>query len=225
VEIRTENQDVKREDLEPFIRQMPNSSVFGVWRMQLRLYSMARQESPRFFGRVFQRMGEAPVIYDPAQTYFSVQSLTRAMENKGFMHVEVSSEARMDRQRARVTYFVRENEPYRLRDYQVDIPYEPLRRIAADSVHSLIRPNMLFDVDVLDAERDRMSRVFREQGYFRFNREMLVYEADSAFNSNQVDVRMMLREFDGERNDSILNLVFTPYHSRNIVFFRHSAKN
>ena len=140
------------------------------------------------------------------------------MHNRGFMHAEVSSEVQKDRQRARVTFFVRENEPYRLRNYYVDIPYEPLRQIAMDSIRSLIRPNMLFDVDVFDAERNRISRAFRAQGYFRFNREMLVFEADSALGSNQVDVRIMIREFESEQTDSIHNMIFTPYHIRNVVF-------
>ena len=219
VTVQTENNDINRTELTPYIRQMPNSSVFRVWRMQLRLYSSARKESPGFFGRVFQRVGEVPVIYDPIQTQLTVQSLTRVMHNKGFMHAEVSSETQLDdRQRARVTYIVQENAPYRLRDYTVDIHYEPLRRIASDSINSLIQPNMLFDVNVLDAERDRISQAFRELGYFRFNREMLIFEADSALNTNQVDLRMMLREFDSEHNDSILNLIFQPYRFRNIIF-------
>jgi len=222
VEIQTENRQVKTEELDRFVRQTPNSSVFGIWRMQLRLYSLARKENPRFFGRVFQRMGEAPVIYDPIQTYLSEQSLTRAMENKGFMQAEVTSRVEMDRQRARVTYFVRENEPYRVRNYLVDVPNPILEQIATDSLNSLIRPNMLFDVDVLDAERTRVSRSFREQGHYWFNREMLMFEVDSALNSHQVDVRMMLRDFDSERNDSIQQIIFTQYHIRNIRFFTSS---
>jgi len=219
VKIQTEDRQVPTAELDRFVRQIPNSSVFGIWRMQLRLYSSARKENPRFFGRLFQRMGEPPVIYDPIQTHLSVQSLMRAMENKGFRRAEVTSRVEMDRQRARITYFIRENEPYRLRNYRVDVPNPILEQIASDSVHSLIRPNMLFDVDVLDAERTRVSRSFREKGHYWFNREMLIFEVDSALNSHQVDVTMMLREFDAERSDSIKDIIFTQYHIRNVRFF------
>ena len=219
VEIKTENQKVKKEDLERYIRQIPNSSVFGVWRMQLRIYSTAGKNTDNFFNRALMRAGEAPVIYDPAQTYLSEQSLKNAMQNKGYMYAEVNSITDTEKKKARVTYFIKENEPYSLRDYQVDLPDSTLMAVAADSINSLIKENMLFDVDVLNDERDRISSSFREQGYYKFNKEMLTYRADSAFNSNRVDVKMLLRRFESEKSDSILKVIFNQYYIRNINFF------
>ncbi len=223
VEIKTENQEVKKENLERYIRQVPNSSVFGIWRMQLRIYSTAGKDTTKWRNRVLTGAGEAPVIYNPTQTYLSEQSLKKAMENKGYMHAEVTSIVRTEKKKARVTYYIKENKPYLLRDYEIDLPNEDLEEIAADSVNSLIKENMLFDVDVLNAEHERITRGFREQGYYKFNKEMLTYLADSTFKSNYIDVRIKLRDFEEDRNDSIQDLVFKQYYIRNILFF--TSKN
>ena len=90
VEVKTEKQKVTKEDVERYIRQTPNSSVFGIWRMQLRIYNTASKDTAGFLNRALMRAGEAPVIFDPAQTYLSEQSLKKAMENKGYRYAEVS---------------------------------------------------------------------------------------------------------------------------------------
>ncbi|WP_163629507.1 BamA/TamA family outer membrane protein [Paludibacter sp. 221] len=219
VEIKTEQQKVKKEDLERYIRQTPNSSVFGIWRMQLRLYSTAGRDTTKWVNRVLMRAGEAPVIYDEAQTYLSEQSLKKAMENKGYMHAEVSSVVTTDKKKTRVSYFIKENTPYRLRDYSVDLQNESLKALAADSVNTLVRRDMLFDVDVLNSERERITTNFREEGYYKFNKELLTYLADSAFRSNQIDLEMRLLDIEQDNSDSIYNAVFNKYYIRNVVFF------
>ena len=219
VEVKTEKQKVTKEDVERYIRQTPNSSVFGIWRMQLRIYNTASKDTVGFLNRALMRAGEAPVIFDPAQTYLSEQSLKKAMENKGYRYAEVSSSVETEKRKARVTYFIKEGEPYRLRDYELNLPDSTLTAIAADSVNSLIKRNMLFDVDAFNEERSRISESFREKGYYKFNKEMLTYRADSALNSNQVDVRMQLRRFEREKGDSIREVIFKQYHIRNVSFF------
>lgn len=224
VEFKSDKKDFDKKEFEKYVRQMPNSSVFGIWRMQLRIYSLAGKDTTKWLNRALIRAGEAPVIYSQGQTYLSEQHLKKALENKGYMHASVSSRVSFGKDKAAVTYILKENDPYRLRDYNIDLPNEALKDAATDSTATLVRKNMLFDVDVLDAERDRISKDMRTQGYYKFNKEFLTYVADSAFHNNRVDVTMQLREFDNiDIQDSIQQVIFTPYHIRNVVFF--TSKN
>ncbi len=219
VEIRSDNKNINKEEFKKYVHQQPNTKVFGFWRMQLRIYSTAGRDTSRWHNRVFMRAGEAPVIYDKNQTYLSERSLERALQNKGYMHAEVSSLTMFsNKKKAKVVYYIDENEPYSLGDYEVEVPDARLEGVASDSTNSLVKKGMLFDVDVLDAERDRVTKTLRQEGYYRFNKELLHYEADSALNTKRVDVKMTLRDFDENLADSIEDVIFTRYVIRNVAY-------
>ena len=57
VTIETEGREVRKDELQKYVRQAPNSSVFGIWRMQLRLYSLAGRDTARWHNRLLMRMG------------------------------------------------------------------------------------------------------------------------------------------------------------------------
>ncbi len=223
VSIRTDGDDIKKGELDRYVRQSPNSSVFGIWRMQLRLYSLAGYDASRWHNRVLMRAGEAPVIYDEGQTKLSEESLRQAMVNKGYVDARVSSSVTLDNKRARVVYHIRENEPYRLRDYYTDLPDSTLRAAATDAGRSLVTPGMLFDVDRLNDERERVSNELRQQGYYKFSKELLSFTADSALGTHRVDVTMQLSKLLTEQDDSLQRSVFSPYHLRHVVFFTSRA--
>jgi len=95
VTIKSDNKDVKRDDLKEYIRQTPNAAVFGAWRMQLGLYNWAPKDTikrfNRFLNRTLHKIGDPPVIYNTALTSLTVQQLQRLLENKGYSNAKVHS--------------------------------------------------------------------------------------------------------------------------------------
>jgi len=59
---------------------------------------------------------------------------------------------------------------------------------------SAIKPDNIFDMNRLDEERLRVSNILRNQGYYDLTIDNLHYFADSALNTNQVDLRLQLRD-------------------------------
>ena len=59
----------------------------------------------------------------------------------------------------------------------------------------LVKEGDLFDRDILDKERERITTLLRRRGYYAFNRDNLSYLADSSFNNNSVEVEMLLKPY------------------------------
>ena len=59
---------------------------------------------------------------------------------------------------------------------------------------SAIKPDNIFDMNRLNEERLRISNILRNQGYYDLTIDNLHYFADSALNTNQVDLRLQLRD-------------------------------
>ena len=219
VHIKTEDSDVKQSELKLYLRQTPNAAIFSVIRMQLGVYNIAGKDSTKWYNKMWMRMGDKPVIYNPMLTSLSVQQLQKLLENKGYLHSKVESNVSFNGKKAVVNYDVKLNKPYTLRDYSYNLKNIPLTEIAADTARSLIRDKMLFDTDILNAERERITTRFRQAGYYNFTKDFLTYTVDSTLNTHQVDVNLELRDFLKRSNDSITKVVFKRYTINKVVFY------
>jgi len=222
ITIKTDNKEIKQSDLMEYLRQTPNAAVFGAIfggvKMQLGVYNLAGKDSTKWLNRMLKRMGDEPVIYNSLLTSLSVQQLQRMVENRGFIKAKVKSDVVFKGKKASVHYDVRSDKPYRLRDYSVSLKNIPLTEIAVDTARSLIRSNMLFDVDVFNAERERIATRFRQAGYYNFSKDFLTYTVDSTLSLHKVDVNLELRDYLNRSNDSVNDVVFKRYSINKVIF-------
>ena len=211
--VHIESDRYKAADLRPYLRQQPNFKVFGLMKWQLFVYGWSGKDDKRWINRQLRKIGEPPVIMDTVLIEQSATELERFFINKGYMNAEVSTTIDTSRaKKAVVTYRVRANEPYRIRNYTSRLPdarmdsvahlRPPARSAFASAFRSsqdeylpLVREGDLFDRDVLDEERERVTTLLRRHGYYAFNRDYLGYVADSSFNRDVVDLDMILRPY------------------------------
>lgn len=226
VRIESDNKDYNTSTLKSYLRQSPNFKAFGLMKWQLYVYNWSGRNENNWVNKQLRRMGEAPVIMDTLLVEQSEAELQRFLMNKGYINAYVTSSIDTTKQKkAMVTYSIKSNEPYRIRDYKVELddslidsiahlkaPYRSsfssTFRTTPLGYNSLVKEGGLFDRDILDEERQRITTLMRRRGYYAFNREHLSYLADSSFNQNIVDVEMRLRPFrmmqtDGTAVDTI----------------------
>jgi len=225
VTIKTDNPDIKRDALKDYVRQTPNAAVFGLFRMQLGVFNLAGNDTSKWINRTLKRIGDPPVIYNPSLTTLSIQQLQRQLENKGYINGKVQSNVKTYGKKASVEYVINGEIPYKVRDYKVSIKNDELAKIAQDTTRTLIHPNMLFDIDVLNAERERISTRFRQQGYYNFNKEFLNYSVDSTLNLHKVDVSLELKDYLNRPGDSTNKVIFKQYTIGKVIFYTNSDAN
>lgn len=213
VEIISDNKDYKSADLKSYLRQQPNFKVFGLMKWQLFVYDWSGKNEKRWINKQLRRIGEPPVILDTALVEQSALELKRFYINKGYAHADVSATIDTSRsKKAVVTYNVKSNDPYRIRNYTMNLPDQKIDSIAhlqaphrsplaaafrssQDEYNQLVKEGTLFDRDILDKERERITTLLRWNGYYGFNRDYLGYIADSSFNQNVVDLDMSLKPY------------------------------
>ena len=218
----TDTRQVTPADLKSYLRQKPNSEVLGFWKLQLDIYNTAPADtstrSRKRLARNAHKLGEAPEIYDEALTRASMMQLQKAMHNKGYFHSAVDTLKRVKKRKMYLTFRVTANEPYHIRSCTRILPYEPLREIAVNSRRTLIKEDMLFDADVLDRERERISSAMRRRGYYYMDKDILRFVADSTVGHRQVDLELRLRQSVEELPDSLQQRIFQPYTIRYVCF-------
>jgi hypothetical protein len=194
VKIESDVPGYKTAELRPYVRQLPNYKMFGLNKTKFQLYNLAGKDSSKRINRIIQKIGEPPAIFDSTLVYKTTSELRKLLVNKGYLNADVSSEISLKNKKADVVYRIKGNEPYRIRNYSQSIEdVQIAQELSART--SLVKEGMLFDRDVLNQERIRISDFLRNRGYYAFNKDFISYVADSVSDSFSVDLNMQLRLF------------------------------
>ncbi len=195
VKFETGKKEIGKEQLTPYLRQQPNPGIFGAYKLQLKVYNLSGKDTTKWKNRMWRKIGEPPVIFSAEQTEKTREEIRKYMVNKGYMNADVKVKIDYPKpKKAIVTYVVTSRTPYYIRNIKKEIEDDSLRiYIDKDSANTTIKEGMLFDVDILEKERARMVSYLRAHGFYYMNKDYLFVEADSALNSNQIDITIKSR--------------------------------
>jgi len=186
--------DVSREDMNNLLRQRPNRKIFGVFPFHLSMYNFAKRRGDgQVFDWIRNTIGEPPVIYDPGLVHASVGQLQLYMSSRGYFDANVTSRTRFIRNMAWVTYEIAGNNPYIIQNINYIIEDKHLSSfVLADTLNSLLKRGDRFDTDKMLAERERIERHLRNNGFFNFSREFVEYRIDSNLYRNRLNMDILI---------------------------------
>ena len=226
--INIENADLEIHELRNYFRQEPNRRILGFYRFHLNVYQFAdRGRDTRIRQWMKNTIGEPPVIFNPALADQTERQFELLLQNKGYFNAEVVSDVRYRRKRANVTYNVKGNEPYRIRNIDYSIQDSHLAPfVYRDTVNTFLVHGQRYDVDVLQKERQRITRHLKEQGFFNFSRDFIFFQVDSTLNKKQLDIEILInspvvpgtsakeQQFSSHRRYKINHVSVFPEYSR-----------
>ena len=184
-------------DLEKYVRQTPNKRFLGtnfyVW-----LYEQANPSKDNRWNNWKRKIGQAPVLLEMGLTEKSAENLKVYMDSKGFFTSRASFEVDTTRRRkrARITYRTHQGEPYRIDSISYEFQDKFLEQIVLpDTAHTLLRRGDIYDVTVLDAERERIASYLKERGYYNFSVNNIMFWADTLGGNRDVDLRVVVKQY------------------------------
>ncbi len=206
---------ITAEELEKYVRQTPNKHFLGT-NLYVWLYNLANPEKDNWWNNFKRKIGEEPVLLDMDLTTKSAQNLQIYMNSRGFFssRVECEVDTTYRRKRARVIYRTQQNRPYRISNISYDFRDKFLERILLpDTVNTLLHVGNIFDITVLDKERERITTFLRERGYYNFTVNNIEYIADTLGGNCQVGIKVVVKQnLTGynERGDAVMenNVVY-----------------
>lgn len=173
VRIHTDQKDIRSSALRMYVRQNPNAKWFSLIKTQLYVYNLSGRDSTKWGNKFLRRIGDAPVIYSENEAQRSQDEIAKAVRNMGYMSVTVNRTTKVKKKKIKIYYDVTAGKPYIVHSLKYDI-HDPeiASHLQQDSVHSLLKEGMTFDVNTLDAERQRINDKLIRNGYYKFNKEI-----------------------------------------------------
>ncbi len=187
---------VNPSELKSYVRQHGNSRWLSAIKVPLATYSLSGRDTTKWMNRILRSVGEAPVLYDSISTRRSMEDLQAQLVNMGFLRASVDAMTRSKKKKMDVTYLLHPGEPYHIRN----VSYVIQDSLIADLLQldqpdrRGLKSGILFNVENLDAERKRITRLLTNMGYYRFNKEYITYLADSVAGTKEIDLVLVLRK-------------------------------
>ena len=196
VKIHPDNKSINKEELKNQIRQKENHRILGLFRFHLGLYNLSSKKKNNGW---FKRIGEEPIIFEEQFVEQSKDQLKIYLQNKGYYYSAISDSIHYNpkKHKVKVAYTINSGVPYRIRSFSYEIKDSLIRQIILqDTIRQEIKRGNLFDVDLLDNERTRVTTLLQNRGYYRFVKEHIHFLIDSTLNTMQVDVLMSVADDD-----------------------------
>lgn len=197
VRITSDVQHFKTSSYRGFVRQNPNAKWFTLFKVPLGIYCWSKADSVegnRGLSRVWRKMGEAPVVYDPALTSYSMLSLREALRSEGYLHARVDTVLTRTRHKVGVEYRLVPGARHYVSHLRFDIADTLVRKaFLADSASTLLRRGMPLNLNVLSDERSRIVHALRNRGFYYVNNDFVHYDIDTLAHSVEAAVTLRMR--------------------------------
>lgn len=218
--------NVEMEELESIIKQKPNKKILGVLRFHLSVYNIADNGKDSKIRNYFKNtIGEKPVIVDSLLTLKSKKQLQLYMFKKGYFNATVHDTTIYYKKKAKVIYKITPNKPYKINQLIYEIAGSSVKsNVLADTNNCKIKVGDNYDEDVLSDERDRITRMLKNSGFYDFSSDFIHFAIDSNLNNHSVNI--YLKIYNPPSTDSTQKLEHKKHYIHKIyIITNYDSKN
>ncbi|MDO7845149.1 BamA/TamA family outer membrane protein [Hymenobacter sp. M29] len=176
------NESALQTELESVLRPKPNASFLGL-RPKLYFWHLGEGKTKGFGHFLADKFGEAPVLLKDVKISATSGLITNRLYNNGFFKGTVTNEVKTQEKTAQVDYTANTGRVYTIqeihfpdRDTLVD------KDIRATQAGSLLKVGDAYNLNTFIAERVRIDNELKNNGYFYFNPDYILFQVDSTLN-------------------------------------------
>ncbi|AHM59950.1 surface antigen (d15) [Flammeovirgaceae bacterium 311] len=140
-------------------------------------------------GNMLMRIGEPVAVYDSSLAGQSADQMRQYLHNNGFFNAETSYSADTSGRKVTVTYQVEEQTGYTIDTAWIQISDQRIRNLLSNnSDQSYIVKGERYQQSNLAAERNRISDLLRDNGYYEFSQQYVEFNVDSTLEEHSVSI-------------------------------------
>ena len=202
------NRELNVTTAKSLVRQQNNARWFSMVKLPLKVYSLSGRDTTKWGNRLLRSIGEPPVIYDSLQARLTCNDLQMLLQNKGYLDGRVELWTRTKGKKLWAYYKLSTGNPYQIGklDYQIADPVIDEEFRLSDPQNWGLHSGRQFSIDDLDKERKRIAQMLANNGYYRFHKEYIRFEADTmSADRNHVNLTLLLNVDHAEDSADVLH--------------------
>ncbi|GAB3302335.1 BamA/TamA family outer membrane protein [Hymenobacter tenuis] len=180
-------------ELESVITPKPNSSFLGI-RPKLYFWHLGEGKTKGLGHWIANKYGEKPVLLSQVDTQKVKGLMVNRLYNNGYFKPEVHSRVQTKGKAATVDYTATVGKPYTIKEIFFPEGDSLLARaVRATQPASLLKVGDAYNLQTLTNERTRIDGVLKNQGFYYFSPEYILFQVDSTLN-NEMNVYLKIKE-------------------------------
>lgn len=192
-----ENNDeykISSSDLQKYIKQSPKSGIFG-WQPRVSLYNFGNG-SGKGWDKFVKKLGTPPLIFDEGLVGSSNANIIKHLTHIGFYGSTVKNDILIRNKKAFVTYNVTPGSRYIIDSISYSIENEPLRELFfSHADRNFVKEGSVLSENALDTKADVMAKIFRNSGYYGFNKNYFFFTADTLSHDGHANLNVEIKDY------------------------------
>ena len=174
-----EGEKLSPTEVTPYIRQQAKKGLIFGWGPGMSIYNWSNGSGVGI-NKFWETIGTAPVIFDPTQIEGSCANIAKHLETIGYYGSKVTGEVEYRGRMAKVKYRVSPGKRFPIDRIVYEVPGGEFgEEFRADSSNISVHVGDFLSEKALEAETVRGAGVFRNLGYYEFNKNFYTFEADT----------------------------------------------
>ncbi len=174
------------DDISLYVKHKPNRKILGIFKFHLGMYQFGTsiknpyKNTKKKWRKVFRANGEAPVLLDSNEIEKSRVNLQNYFFSKGFFNSEISYKVDYKKKKARVTYYVLPNQPFKIKDVNLFADDAEIdKTLNEQKLESFLKIGNVLELENITKERNRLTNILRNKGYIDFTKDYFDFELDT----------------------------------------------
>lgn len=198
---REKQEVIMKEEIEAALATIPNGSLFfssyyaAPWSWRLWVYNTYASKDSKFAKWMTKSFGKPPVLMSQVNPALRASVATSVLRNNGYFRGNVTYEPvpMKNPKKSKLRYTVRLDSLFTV-DSLAYTGFTDSLQLLIDSTsqETLIPKGSPFSVSSLDGERNRISSLFRNNGYYYFTSGYTTYFADTIAVPNRTQLRLQM---------------------------------
>ncbi len=163
------------------------------------------------FNQWLKRTGEPPVLVDQEAIATSTERIRSWYWNQGWFNTTVAAQVvpAKRKKRARVNYTVNRHQPY-----LIDTVLQQISTPVIDSLYtatksrSLINTGAQYYTPDINAERERLYKLFKNSGAIHMEKEFIKFEGDTVNTDKKANITLIIKDREVDIADSTIRVPF-----------------
>ena len=192
---------ISNKEINDIIKQKPNKKIIGLIPFHIWLYNLSNPIANNWINTYLRKIGEKPVILNQELLQKSIAQIQSHFENNGYFNSNVKYKLNFNKKKVIIDYVISTGESYIINniEYPTVNNNDINRIIQLSSKKSEIKKGDIFTYNSLNKERFLIEKVFQDNGYYKFSKDLINIKADSTQNK-LVDI---VFDFKNINTDSI----------------------
>ncbi len=150
-------------------------------------------------GNLLMRWGEPLAVFDSAKVVEATKQFNRYLNAKGYFHAKTEYEIKTKGKKKTVKYTLLPGNVFKISQTSFITKDTTVAKLMANNLsESLLQPGKDYDQSKFSAERTRIDGFLKDNGYFDFSKQYIVFEVDSLKGNHELDITTIINTPPGK---------------------------